>query len=44
MWPHSILTDACRIYDKTDFHQLVEEEAYRSFGKDLICQVLACDL
>lgn len=43
LWTNSILTDARRIYDKAGF-QLVEEEAHRSFGKDLVGQVLARDL
>lgn len=43
LWTNSILTDARRIYDKAGF-QLIEEEPHRSFGKDLIGQVLARDL
>lgn len=43
LWTNSILTDARRIYDKAGF-QLVEEEAHRSFGKDLVGQVLAREL
>ncbi|MCC7705745.1 MarR family transcriptional regulator [Janthinobacterium sp. GW460P] len=43
LWTNSILTDARRLYDRAGF-QLVEEEAHRSFGKDLIGQVLARDL
>ena len=43
LWTNSILTDARRIYDKAGF-QLVEEEVHRSFGKDLVGQVLAREL
>ena len=43
LWTNSILTDARRIYDKAGF-QLVEEELHRSFGKDLVGQVLAREL
>ncbi|MFL1406554.1 GNAT family N-acetyltransferase [Marinobacter sp. M1N3S26] len=43
LWTNSELTDARRIYDRAGF-QLIEEEPYHSFGKDLTSQVLARDL
>lgn len=43
LWTNSVLTGARRIYDKAGF-ELIEETPHRSFGKDLLGQVLARDL
>ncbi len=43
LWPQSILTAACRIYQKAGF-QLVNEEPHRSFGRDLIGQTWEVEL
>lgn len=43
LWTNSVLTGARRIYDKAGFG-LIEEAPHRSFGKDLLGQVLARDL
>jgi GNAT superfamily N-acetyltransferase len=43
LWTQSILVAARRIYQKAGFH-LVEEQANRKFGKDLVSQTWELDL
>jgi len=40
LWTNDVLVSARRIYEAAEF-RLVEEEAHRSFGKDLVGQVWA---
>lgn len=42
-WTHDVLTDARRIYERAGFRE-TESEPHRSFGHDLVGQVLALDL
>ena len=43
LWTNDVLVSARRIYEATGF-ELIEEEAHRSFGKDLVGQVWGRDL
>jgi len=43
LWTQSILSGACRIYEKAGF-RMVKEEAHRSFGRDLIGQIWELEL
>lgn len=43
LWTNSVLVDARRIYERAGF-RLLEQEAHRSFGHDLMGQVWGRDL
>ena len=43
LWTHSILVDACRLYERAGF-RLLEEAPYQGFGRQLVSQVWGRDL